>query len=175
MSKSPLANSFNSKSKERSKPILILALLGILGLVGGVLATQIRINFANDETVEFGQGNTDVIACDLYIDIYPTSVYVASTEVFELATIEIRKLDTTTTDVDGATGIAAPGTGCGTKVLTVKALGGDYGEEELRVWTTVVPTSASTSATLTLLPSVLQRINSQEIIDITIESRDNLS
>jgi hypothetical protein len=175
MSKSPLENSFNSKSKERSKPILILALLGILGLGGGVLATQIQINFGNDETVEFGQGAADVITCDRYIEIYPTSVYVPTTEVFKLANIEIRKLDTTTTEVDPDTGIAAPDSGCGTKVLTVKALGGDYGEEELRVWTTVVPTSASTSATLTLSPSPSQTINSQSIVDITIESSDNLS
>ena len=174
MSKSPLANSFNSKSKERSKPILILALLGILGLGGGVFASQIFINFGNDETVEFGQGNADVITCDQSIEIYPTSVYVASTQRFKLGTIEIRKLDTTTTDND-VNGFGVSDSGCGNKVLTVKALGGDYGGDELRVWTTVVPTSASTSGTLTLSPSPSQTISSQEITDITIESSDNLS
>jgi hypothetical protein len=166
MSKSPLANSFNSKSKKRSKPILILALLGILGLGGGVLASQISIN--TDETVEFGQGAADVITCDQSIQIYPTSVYLPLTNTFKLGTIEIRDLDTRTTTTD-VNGLGVSDAGCAGRVLTVKALR-EIGEPY--VWITVVPTRSIISDSLTLSPSPSQTIISHDIEDITIESND---
>jgi hypothetical protein len=166
MSKSPLENSFNSKSKKRSKPILILALLGVLGLVGGVLAGQISIN--TDETVEFGQGAADVITCDQSIEIYPTSVYVPATNLFRLNTIEIRDINTSITSTDG-NGLGVSDAGCAGKVLTVKALREIGGPD---VWITVVPTRSIISDTLTLSPSPWQTIISQDIEDITIESND---
>jgi hypothetical protein len=168
MSKSPLANSFNSKSKKRSKPILILALLGILGLGGGVLAANISIN--TGLPVEFGQGAAATMTCDTAVQLYPTSTYDESANLFRLTTIEIRKLNQLAPS-SGFSGDQQADLGCGNKVLTVKAL--DSTGAVLVVATAVVPSATATEGTITLTPT--PSISSTAIAKLTIESNDNLS
>jgi hypothetical protein len=167
MSKSPLANSFNSKSKKRSKPILILALLGILGLGGGVLAANITINAGSP--VEFGQGAAATMTCDTAVQLYPTSTYDETANLFRLTTIEIRKLNQLAPTVSSGDQVAD--LGCGNKVLTVKAL--DSTGAVLVVATAVVPSATATEGTITLTPT--PSISSTAIAKLTIESNDNLS
>ena len=157
MPNSPLDGSFES-SKKRSKPKWVLALIALIatGVGGGVFAVTITVN--SDENVEFGQGYASLTACDDQVTLTPNSVFNGTD--FILETIEVRSLNTTSTD-------AVSGLGCGTKTLIVKAYA--TGTAVAAEASYSVPAGADTEATVVLTPT--PAATAGEILKITIESQ----
>lgn len=104
-------------SKKKFKVVLGIGLLaGVMGL-GSTLAASVTLN--SGTTVEFGQGMAATTACDSAITITPSSTFVndstsATTGDFQLRSISITNLDSTAVNT-------SDGTGCGTRVLILKA------------------------------------------------------
>ena len=104
-------------SKKKFKVVLGIGLLaGVMGL-GSTLAASVTLN--SGTTVEFGQGMAATTACDSAITITPSSTFVndstsATTGDFQLRSISITNLDSAAVDT-------TTGTGCGTRVLILKA------------------------------------------------------
>jgi hypothetical protein len=160
VAKSPLEHSFvNKGSKKFSKPVLIIALLGVLGLGGGVLAASITINSGG--TIEFGQGTVATIACDTDVTLAPTSTYVSGSSTFLVSSVEIR-------NIDQRQGTNAGNNGCNGKTLTVKVL--NSSGTVLGSIATVVPSATAASATITVTPTPTASVIASDVARLTLES-----
>jgi|GEM_PF-1955686 len=104
-------------SKKKFKVVLGIGLLaGVMGL-GSTLAASVTLN--SGSTVEFGQGLAATTACDSAITVTPSSTFVndstsATTGDFQLRSISITNLNSDLVNTSS-------GTGCGTRVLILKA------------------------------------------------------
>ena len=158
MAKSPLEQSFVIKgTKKISRPVLIIALLGVLGLGGGVLAASITINSGG--TIEFGQGTVATIACDTDVTLAPTSTYNTGSSTFLVSSVEIR-------NIDQRQGNSSGNNGCNGKTLTVKILDGSG--TVLGSIATAVPSATAASATITVTPT--PTVTASAVSRLTLES-----
>lgn len=155
MPNSPLDGSFES-SKKRLKPKWIVAIIALIatGVGGGVFAVAITIN---PGTVEFGQGVASVTACDDEVTLIPVSAFNGT--IFTLQSIEVRGLNTTTTNGSGV--------GCGTRTLIVRAYAA--GTTIAAEASASISPTAVTDAVKTFSPAATP--NATTITKITIESQ----
>jgi len=137
------ASDNNSSAPKAGKKLRVLLGIGALAAVTGIGSTlAANITLSGDNNVEFGQGVVTTAACDEDITIAPSSIFVnpspapsgspATTARFDLGTIALSLVDTSTQDPDNGDIV-----GCAGTTLTIKAYG-DSGDQALALETTSV-------------------------------------
>lgn len=146
------ATIFGGEKKSKSKLVLIILLLvGLVLLVGRVLAANITIASG---AIEFGQGVADTIACDDDITVTPNSTFDGTT--FLVSNVVL-------TGVDQRAGTTQDG-GCGAQNIVVKV---HNSTTPLASATVSIPTAAAT-ANFTVTPS--PAATAGDVVRITLET-----
>ena len=152
--KSNLGNAsiFGGEKRSKSKLILIILLLvGLITLVGRVLAANITIASG---AIEFGQGVADTIACDDDITVTPNSTFDGTT--FLLTSVVL-------TGVDQRAGTTQDA-GCGAQNIVIKV---HNSSTPIASATVSIPTAAATSNfTVTPAPTA----TAGDVFRITLET-----